>query len=252
MSEHGRSVKSVETMFDIVELLVDQNGAHVTDLSRELDLAKSTVHRHLATLCSLGYAVKEGEEYHAGLRFLAIGEHVKNRTELSRRAKPLVEQLADETGERAQFIVEEHNRGVFLHIEKGEHGVRADRHPGKRRYLHSSAAGKAILAHMPRDRVEEVIDQWGLPAETSNTIPDEAELFEELDRIRDQGYATNKEESISGLWAIGVPVVVSGDPVGAFSLSGPKRRLDFKKIHEEYSALLQGTANELEIKMEYS
>lgn len=252
MGERERSVKSIETMFHIVEALIDRDGARVTELAEELGLAKSTVHRQLSTLCSLGYAVKEDEEYHVGLRFLAIGEHARNRTEVSQLAPPLVEQLAEETGERAQFIVEEHGRGVFLHIAEGERSVRADRRPGKLRYLHSGASGKAILSQMSDERVREVIDRWGLPAETDDTITDEDELFEELERIRDRGYATNKEESITGLWALGVPVVVDGEPIGAFSLSGPRYRLDREWFHEELPNLLRGTANELELKLEYS
>lgn len=252
MSEQKRAVKSVKTMFQLVNTLIEHDGARVTELAQELDLAKSTVHRQLSTLCSLGYAVKEGEEYQVGLRFLEIGEYARYRPEVSEIAEPLIEQLANETGERAQFIVEEHGRGVFLHVAEGDRGVKADRHPGKLRYLHSGASGKTILAHMSRERVEEIIDQWGLPAETNNTITSRTELYRELENVRERGYATNKEESITGLWAVGVPVIVDGEPVGAFSISGPRYRLESNRFDEELPKLLKGTANEMELKLEYS
>lgn len=252
MGEQKRAVKSIETMFQIVDSLIEHDGARVTELAQELDLAKSTVHRQLSTLCSLGYAVKEGEEYQVGLRFLEIGEYARYRPKVSEIAEPLVDQLANDTGERAQFIVEEHGRGVFLHVKEGERGVKADRHPGKLRYLHSGASGKAILAHMSKERVEEIIDQWGLPAETDNTITSKPELYRELEHARERGYATNKEESITGLWALGVPVVVDGEPVGAFSISGPRYRLETDWFNEELPNLLKGTANEMELKLEYS
>lgn len=247
-----RSIGSVETMFRIVEMLMELDGAGVTRIANELGLAKSTVHQQLATLAELGYIIKEGDEYHVGLRFLSIGEHARKRKIVSQLAGPMVAQLATETDERAQFFVEEHGRAIYLFIEEGEHGVKADRHPGKLRYLHSSAGGKAILAQMPRNRVIEIIDRWGLPAETEGTITDRDELFAELERVRKRGYATNKEESIDGLWSLGVPVVADGKAVGSFSVSGPRHRLDTEWFREELPDLLRGTANELELKLEYS
>lgn len=251
MDEQSRSVKSIETMFRIVDAIVEHDGARVTDLADELGLAKSTIHQQLSTMCSRGYAVKENDEYHVGLKFFSVGEHARKRNESAQLAKPMVEQIARETGERVQFFVEEHGRAIYLYVKKGEHGVEAGRYPGKIRHLHSSAGGKAMLAQMSQERVLDVIDRRGLPAETEHTITDEAELFEELERIREQGYATNKEESIEGLWALGVPVVANGEIVGAFSVSGPRHRLDTEQSRTDLPDLLRGAANELELKLEY-
>lgn len=247
-----RSINSVETMFRVVEMLMELDGAGVTEISTELGLAKSTVHQQLATLLNLGYVVKEGDEYHVGLRFLSIAEYARKRKMVSQLAGPMVAQLAAETEERVQFFVEEHGRAIYLFIEEGEHGVKADRHPGKLRYLHSSAGGKAILAQMPQERVNEIIDRWGLPTETEKTITDRDALFAELERVSERGYATNEEESIDGLWSLGVPVVADGKPVGSFSVSGPRHRLDTEWFREELPDLLRGAANELELKLEYS
>lgn len=251
MAEQPRSVKSVETMFRIVDVLMEHDGARVTDLADELDLAKSTVHQQLATLCSLGYAVKENGEYHVGLKFFSIGEYARQRKKGTQLAEPMVEQLAVETEERAQFFVEEHGHTIYLHVKEGERGVKVGRHPGKIRHLHSSAGGKAVLAHMSRERVLEVVDRWGLPAETEHTITDKAELFEELEHIREQGYATNKEESIEGLWALGVPVIANDEIIGAFSVSGPRHRLDTEWFRTDLPDTLRGAANELELKLKY-
>ena len=254
MNEHGpsREIQTIKNMFRIVEILMERDGARVTEIASELDLAKSTVHQQLGTLYSRGYVVKENGEYHVGLKFLTIGEYARQRREWSQLAKQMVAQLADETDERAQFLVEENGRAIYLYTTAGERAVKADRQSGKVRYLHSSAGGKAILAHMDRERVEEVIDQWGLPAETDQTITDRDELFAELEATRERGYSINKQESIEGLWSIGVPVVVSDDVVGSFSISGPRHRMEKDWFHEELPNLLLGTANELEIKIEYS
>lgn len=252
MAEPSRAVRSIETMFRIVELLVEQDGAGVTEISRELDLAKSTVHQQLSTLRERGYVIQEDGQYHVGLRYLSIGEHARARKEAYHLAKPMVRQLASETDERAQFFVEEHGYAFILFMQEGERGVKADRYTGKARYMHSSAGGKAILAHTDRERVDEILDRRGLPAETEETITDREALFEELDRVRERGYAVNDEESISGLRAIAVPVVVDGEVVGAFSVPGPRYRMETGRVRDELPDLLRGTANELEIKLEYS
>lgn len=247
----SRTVESDRTLFRIIETLVELEGATVTELAAEVDVAKSTAHQHLATLLDLGYVINEDGVYRVGARFLWIGEYAKGSHDATPLVGPMVEQLAAETEERVQFSIEEHGRAIYLHIATGERAVQANRRTGELRYLHSSAGGKAILARMPSEEVEAIIDRYGLPAETKQTITDRETLFSELETIRDRGYSINKGESIDGLWAIGVPVVVEDDVVGAFSISGPRHRLENSGLHEGFPELLLATANELEIKLQY-
>ncbi|AGB37073.1 IclR family transcriptional regulator [Natronococcus occultus] len=248
----SREIRTITNMFQIVDVLMKQDGAQVTEIATELDLAKSTVHQQLSTLYNNGYVIKENGEYHVGLKFLTIGEYARQRREWSGLAKQMVEQLAETTNERAQFFIEEHGRAIYLYTAAGERAVQANRQSGELRYLHSSAGGKAILSRMDRERIEKIIDRWGLPQETDQTITDTDELFDELEATRERGYSINKQESISGLWAIAVPVVANGEVVGAFSVSGPRHRMEKDWFQEELPNTLLGTANELEIKIEYS
>lgn len=248
----SRKIQTISNMFRIVGVLMDRDGAQVTEIADELDLAKSTVHQQLSTLYDEGYVITEDGDYHVGLRFLTLGEYARQRREWSNLAERMVDQLAESTNERAQFFIEEHGRAIYLYTAAGERAVQADRQSGELRYLHSSAGGKAILSRMDRERVEEIIDLWGLPAETDQTITNAEELFDELTATRERGYSINKQESISGLWAIGVPVVADDEVIGAFSVSGPRHRMEKDWFHEELPNHLLGTANELEIKIEYS
>jgi DNA-binding IclR family transcriptional regulator len=256
MSDHtkgGRTVKTTETVFTVIEGLEELDGARVTELADHLDLADSTVHSHLATLYDMGYVVKEGDQYLIGSRFLKLGEAAKERKEAFEMVKPKVKELAEKTEERCQFIVEEHGRGVYLHRETGSRAVWTDSGLGNRIYLHSTASGKTVLANLPEERVDAIFDRWGLPALTDNTITERAELLEELDTIREQGYAVNEEESTEGLRAVGVPVMDgSGDLVGALSVSGPSHRMKGEWYEREIPDLLLGTANELELNLQYS
>ena len=246
-------VKTSETVFAIVEALKALDGARVTELANHLDLAKSTVHSHLRTLERLEYITREGDEYHLGLQFLGLGEFVRTRKELYRMTKEKVSQLAEDTEERAQFIVEEHGTGVYLHRENSSRAVSTDSGIGKRVYLHSTAAGKSILANLPEHTVNAIIERVGLPAVTEQTISDTASLFDELEIIREHGYAFNKEENVPTLNSVGVPIFgPDGRVLGALSVSGPSHRLQGKLLTETVPELLLGTANELELNLTYS
>lgn len=248
-----RTIKSVFTMFRIVEHLESADGARITDIARDLDLAKSSVYQHLSTLGELGYVVKEDDLYFVGLGFLHLAEYARHRKEAYRIAQPMVHELANESGERAQFFVEEHGRAIYLHTSHGRHAVPADRMVGTRRYMHSSAGGKAILAYYSQSRVKAIIEQWGLPAETTETITSREALFEELAAIRERGFSINENESIDGLTALGVPARNgTGSVFGSFSISGPSHRLTDKATRQKMIDLLLGKANEYELKVTYS
>lgn len=246
----GTTVASVERSYEIVHTLQEQGGARIQEIADHLDLAPSTVHKHLVTLEKMGYATKEGNQYQLGMRFLTVGGHIRNRSKGYRLAIELVSRLVEEVDERAQFVVEDGGRGIYLHTESSQHAVQIDRHIGKRRYLHASAAGKAILAHLPEQRVEEIIDRWGLPAETPATITNRNKLYDELEQVRSAGIAFNDGESIKGLRAVGAPVITPSNTVlGAFSVSGPAHRLKGELYHQNLPDLILGFANELELNL---
>ncbi|ELY50421.1 IclR family transcriptional regulator [Natronolimnohabitans innermongolicus] len=250
--DRGR-VKTTETAFRIVELLMERDGMRLSELARELGVAKSTAHRHLSTLLDLEYVTENNGVYRTGLRFLEIGEQTRTRTDAYRLAEEKVADLAAETEERSQFIVEEHGQGVYLFRETGDRAVHTDSEIGKRIPIHATAAGKAILANLSDERIEEIIDQRGLPALTEHTTTDEEALWTELAEIRDRGYSTNDQENTSGLRAIGVPVrYEDGEPLGALSVSGPTHRFQKTLFNETLPNLLLGTANELELNIQYS
>lgn len=252
MAENGTNVKATEKTFRILEAIQELEGARITELSDYLDMPLSTVHSHVSTLEETHYLIKEGDTYHIALRYLDLGGYARNRKREYKHAADTVSKLATQTEERVQFIVEEHGRGIHVFSETGENAVQVNARVGKRSYLHASAAGKAILAELPEQRRNEIIDQWGLKPITSETITDRAVLRSELESVRDVGYGFNKGESIDGLNAVGVPINGNeGTVVGALSISGPTNRLKGRRLEDELPDLLLGAANELELKIVY-
>lgn len=246
------TVGSVETLFDVVEFVHEHEGVTLAEAAASLPYAKSTIHRHLATLKDRGYVVEE-DGYYTGLRFLELGERARSRRRAYRLARTKVEELAAETGERAQFIVEEHGQAVYVHRALGEHAVNTDAEIGKRIPLHATASGKAILAAMDPAESSRIIERSSFERITSATITDPEALADELDAIADRGYAFNREENLDGLHAVGVSISgPDGDVIGALSVSGPSHRLTGPRFEEDLPTLLLGTANELELNIAHA
>ncbi|WP_227378939.1 IclR family transcriptional regulator [Haladaptatus halobius] len=249
----GTGIEAVNKAIQIIELLKERNGAGVTELASQLDWPKSTVHAHLQTLKENEYVVYENDEYVLGFRFLELGEYVKHRKDVYALIEPKIEQLAEETGERVQFVVNEHGDGVYIRIAEGEQAVSTGSSLGRRRtMLHATAAGKAILAFLPEEQVYDIIERTGLPELTPNTITEESELLDALEEVRERGYAFNHEEHIEGLQAVAAPVEDSGgDVIGAISVSGPAHRVKGERMTEDIPDKILGVRNEVELDIIY-
>lgn len=247
----ARSLKTVGRSLAVIRGLEELDGAGVTELATHLDMSKSAVYNHLTTLREHKFVVKDGDSYVLSLQFLLFGEYVRNQHILYQVGKSEIEKLAAETGEYAHLATEQHGLGVNLYKVQGEKAVGAAYQTSKLQkpdYLHFSATGKSILAHLPGERVDDIVDQYGLVRKTENTITDQDALFEELDRIRERGYATNDEEEIEGLQAIGAPIIDrDGEVLGSLSVSGPTNRINDREYHDMIVEKAVNAANVIEV-----
>lgn len=247
-TESQSTIKSISNTFRIVEAMTELEEPRITELADQTGLTKSTVHKHLATLVNEGYVVKDEEKYQLGSRFLDIGGHVREDVYNTGNIKKRIKHLADESDLVAHFAVEEHGQAIVLYREGGQQDLPTRSRIGKRMPMHQTAYGKSILAHLPEDRIEEIIENHGFSIATEKTVIDREELYEELAEVREQGYAINDEESTKGLKAIGAPVLLNGETVfGACSIAGPEMRID-----EEHVNLLRKVTKQLELEIAYS
>lgn len=242
---------SVDITCSVIAAL-KEDTARVTELADRLDRSKSTVHDHLKTLERNDLVVKEGEEYRLSIRILDIAEHVRNQIGNYEIIRDELDDLAEETGENAQFAIEEHGGVGYFYKTRGNQGVQTVSSVGTFQPMHSTALGKAILANLPEDRVHEILDRHGLSSMTENTITDRENLFEELEQVREQGYAVDDEENVLGLRCVSAPVV-GGDVIfGAVSVSGPSSRFSGDRLSEELPEKVKRTANVIELNSQYS
>lgn len=245
-------IKAVKNAFRVIEALVELDSATVAELTEYLDMPQSTVHDYLRTFEMTGYAVKELESksYRVSMQFLNIGESTRQQMQFFKVAEPHINSLAEETGERVSLIIEENGLGALLA------GARKDPeedmpHVGLHNRLHAIAPGKAILASMSRKEVEAVIDDHGLKEYTPATITDRDELFEELERVREDGHAFDTEERFHGLHGVGVPVMVENQVRGAIGIYGPASRLAGERYRKQTPELLKRKANVIEVNMSF-
>jgi len=250
--DHTDGIKSVGRTFRIIEALKRLDGATLTELCEEMDMSRSTVHRYLASIEECGYLSREGDEYHLGLRFHHLGEYVYTRERAYRIARPKIEKLAAETGERAQFWAEEHGDVYYIHMETGEEEVNTGSRLRGPLPIHATAAGKSILSRLPAGRVDDILATHEFEALTEHTITDEEVYREELERVRERGHGFNDQEYVEGLRTVGVPVLhPDGAVLGAVTVSGPVYRLSDERFREELPEILKSVANEIRLNLSY-
>ncbi|MFP9190124.1 IclR family transcriptional regulator [Natronosalvus vescus] len=246
-----KRIQAVQTTLDIFEMLRESGGAGVTEIAREIGVTKGTVHNHLATLEANDYVIKETDEtYHLGLRFIDVAHHAKSRISILDLARTEVDKLAEKSGEMALFTVEEHGVGVCLHVAHGEQAVQTPLHVGHRSELHHTAVGKAILAHLPPERVDAIVEKRGLTQLTDKTITDTEQLHEQLKEVQKRGIAFNEQETIQGLVGVGAPITdQQGNVLGALSIIGPSSRMDEDRLQRELPDMIMRSVNVIEINL---
>ena len=253
MTDASRTIGAVETACAVLDVLEDRPEVGVSELADELDVTKGTAHCYLASLEKRGYVVAEDGRYSLSLRYLGLGETVRNRIEAIDVVEEELAGLAEQFGERAQFATEEGGKAVYVHRETGSEAVNPSFDVGEYEYLHAVALGKAMLAHVSDARVEAVVDEHGLPTYTEHTVATREELFEHLERVRDRGYAIDDEERVRGVRCVAVPVLRNGGGVvGAMSVSGPKHRMSDDRLEAEVLDGLRQSVNVAEVNLQLS
>lgn len=241
-------VATTRKTFTILETLREEEGLSIAEIARRTGLTKSTVYRHLQTLAEMGYVIARDGKYYIGLRLLEIAERTRNREPGYTIAQRKVFELGRETDERSMFLVEEDFEGVYLHRYDSPTNTMV----GERRPLHALASGKVILAEWDDEKRERFLEEKELERHAKNTITEPDALFEELDTIREQGYALNDEEYMDGLFGVAVPVYTpEEDFLGALGVFGPGSRFTEEYIHEDIVDRLWDKAGEIKVTLAY-
>jgi len=225
------TLKTLEKAMSVHEAIEQLESTEVPALAEHLDLPVSTTYDYVRSLREAGFVVRDGTEYRLSLRHLHIGNRIKYRMQLFRAIEPELETLASQTGQMAVLQVEENGYAVILHLEQGPESLELGVYPGIHVPLHTSAPGKSILAHLPRDRLDRILESSELAPSTDHSITDRDELLDVLADLREKGYCVDWDEQIQGMGTIGVPLRSAMDDPIAVGLAGPSSWI---RNHEEH------------------
>jgi IclR family transcriptional regulator, pca regulon regulatory protein len=185
----------------------------ITELGREVGLGRSTTHRYVATLATLGYLQQDpvSKKYRLGPRVLDLGFSAINSMELREVAAPHLRRLSDETGCTANMAILDELDIVYVErcrsTRAGQREIDLNLHVGARLPAYCTSLGKVMLAFQPPDELEELIARIEFAARGPNTIVEPEAFSRELERVRAQGFAINDEELAYGLRSIAAPVL---------------------------------------------
>lgn len=232
-AEPSQSIRSVERALDVLLLFTSaKSEMGITDIAQALDLSKSTVHRLLTALQNKGFVRQnpENQRYGLGLALLHLGQLVGDRLDLKQLARPIMNQLQEETEETVNLNIVQDGHRVCVEKVESRHDVRHFVDIGRSMPLYAGASGKVIMAYMDEHEVENVVAA-GLRSYTGQTITDAAVLGKELQRIRERGYATSLGERVEGAASVSAPVWdYEGQVVASLTVSGPTFRFTPERV----------------------
>ncbi len=224
---------AVDRVLDILLLFRDgRPHASVDDISQELDIPKSTVYRHVRLLSDKGLLEKAGSaSYRLGLAVFELGRHaLASNRDLRLTVLPSMQRLAEVVGESVSLMRVFDRHVICIESIEGRHALRVKIEQGRVQLLHAGASSKLLLAHLPEDDWDDLLDV-PLQQFTHNTITDVQALKAELRHIRERGYSISDGEIDVGARAIAVPLWnQQGEVVAALSIEAPSSRMNDERV----------------------
>ena len=225
-----QSVPALERGLLILEFLAQsRRGVTLSQLTRKLQLPRSTGHALLLTYQRTGYVQRceKTGRYCLGFRLQALANLALCGTSLRTQAAPYLRQLMVDTGLAVHLAVMEDGEAILIDRIEAPGTPHLATWVGKRMGLHCTALGKALISELPPEVLDELIRKQGLMRHNENTIASRRALRLACENVQRLGYAIDDEEEEIGVRCIGAPVRnSSGEVVAAISISGTKAQLE--------------------------
>lgn len=217
------TTNSVQRSFAILEFLnASRRGWNISELSRKLDIPKSSTHVLINILSGLGYIqqIQSSNRFQLSHKLYGLGQRALHATPLSEVVLPHLHWLVQQTSLTAHAGILEKNHVVFIQKVDGHGLVKFDTYIGKCSPLHCTSLGKALLSSQTPEILESTLSKYAFDRFTRRTIVSLPVFMSELQRVREQGFAVDNEEEELGVRCVASPIVVGGVAVGAVSVTG--------------------------------
>lgn len=234
--EEKNPIQVADRLFLTLELLAEEGAMGLLDISKSLELNKSTAHRVLNSLIYMGY-VKQNQEnlkYSLTYKICRLSNQVIQQTDLVEMARPYLRELSFKTGETVHLVVRDGTNAVYIDkVENDANTVRLISTIGKSIPLYCSGVGKAMMAAMEEKSVQKIWKFSEVEKLTEKTITDYDSMRIELENIRNRGYSIDDEENEIGVKCVAVSLEdYMGKPRYAISISAPEIRMKEERIKE--------------------
>jgi len=236
-------IKVLDKSLSVLELLLKEGSSiNMTELSKKLGFYPSTTHRILDTLKHWGYVEQDShtQKYQLGLKALELGMAKLHKMDLVREATTYLKELVNQCNETVHLGVLEEGEVLYLAKEESSQTIRMISYVGKRAPLYCTALGKILLAYMSEEEREKILEDRELPRLTEKTITDKGELEKELNEIKEQGFALDREENEKDVRCVAAPIRnYQGGVIAAISISSPIFRIDENAQNNLKEALIE-------------
>jgi len=225
------TAQTVARALGLLELL-GKNRLTATQIIEQTDIHRSTIYRLLGTLSQLGYIRKNEDSglYSLSPKILTLASSVSETKDIKEIALPYIDELHSKIQETIHLAVLDNDELVYLDKRESSRNLRVamSSKPGSHAPLYCTGIGKVLLSGMPDSQLRDYLKTVRFVKYTGNTLPGIQELFSEIDEIKQQGYAEDREEHEEGVYCVAAPVFnAEGDTIAAFSISMPSvRRTD--------------------------
>ena len=241
------TIQSLDRALDVLDALAGASGMTLTELSTVLDQSAATMYRVLATLEARQIVEMEpqSQTWHIGAMAFRLGSAFLRRSSVIERARPVMRELMEATGETSNLGIERGGDVMFVSQVETHESIRAFFPPGTTSPMHASGIGKALLSCFGEDQLSRFLRGRTLQKFTDKTLTSADTLREDLAQIRSRGWSFDDEEKAPGMRCVAAPVFgMQGEVLAGISVSGPTTRMPDARINE-IGALVRGAAEKL-------
>ncbi|WP_399932763.1 IclR family transcriptional regulator [Streptomyces kanamyceticus] len=249
----GRLVPAVTRSLDILELFLEGDGTFsAPEVTRRLQLPRTTVHELLTTLAARSYLAQIPDQpgrYRLGVRTYQLGSRYAEQLDLAAEGQQVAREVAETCDETVHVAILEDTDVIYIAKVDSTHAVRMVSAAGRRLPAHCTSVGKMLLASLPQPELESRLQGREFAAMTPASITDPDELAAALADIRERGVAVEHRESNPDVSCVAAPVRDSaGRVVAALSISVPMIRWSEERERELAELAAKG-AGDLSVRL---
>jgi len=215
---------AVERAMAMLEAVAQEpEGLSNAEISRKLQIPKSSASYILRTLEKQGYLNRTPEtgKYRVGLKVLSLSRGALSGIDVREVALPIMRHLMEKTHLTCHLAILDGSDAVYIEKVEPQGFIKMDTWVGRRMRVHATSVGKAMAAHISRERLEKILAESGMEKRTPKTITTLPRLLKDLEKVREQGYAVDDQENNMGARCVGAPIFSQDGSIEAsLGLSG--------------------------------